>query len=261
MGMGLGTRNMTFSGEELGVFDEEFNTKDVNLKFGTATVVGAEGAYFFNKYIGVGGRLRIKSNPIKGWSQLASDEKSSLLETIKGLKDVELQEWVEGFDIMVESDHITEFAGDLGLYFNFPLSSRFAIGTKALVGRSVIQDLEIRAHAWGKALDFRKIDDVKNAWGNDYDCDWDYMTVSGNNTMKVGTGVSLTYAYKSNFSFKVFLDYDYTKKNYTMEYSPNEFLKKAIVGDENNELYDSKSSTISKKMNSFVLGGAFCVSF
>lgn len=261
MGMGLGTRNMTFSGEELGVFDEEFNTKDVNLKFGTATVVGAEGAYFFNKYIGVGGRLRIKSNPIKGWSQLASDEKSSILETIKGLKDVELQEWVEGFDIMVESDHITEFAGDLGLYFNFPLSSRFAIGTKALVGRSVIQDLEIRAHAWGKALDFRKIDDMKNAWGNDYDCDWDYMTVSGNNTMKVGTGVSLTYAYKSNFSFKVFLDYDYTKKNYTMEYSPNEFLKKAIVGDENNELYDSESSTISKKMNSFVLGGAFCVSF
>ena len=261
MGMGLGTRNMTFSGEELGVFDEEFNTKDVNLKFGTATVVGAEGAYFFNKYIGVGGRLRIKSNPIKGWSQLASDEKSSILETIKGLKDVELQEWVEGFDIMVESDHITEFAGDLGLYFNFPLSSRFAIGTKVLVGRSVIQDLEIRAHAWGKALDFRKIDDMKNAWGNDYDCDWDYMTVSGNNTMKVGTGVSLTYAYKSNFSFKVFLDYDYTKKNYTMEYSPNEFLKKAIVGDENNELYDSKSSTISKKMNSFVLGGAFCVSF
>lgn len=261
MGMGLGTRNMTFSGEELGVFDEEFNTKDVNLKFGTATVVGAEGAYFFNKYIGVGGRLRIKSNPIKGWSQLASDKKSSILETIKGLKDVELQEWVEGFDIMVESDHITEFAGDLGLYFNFPLSSRFAIGTKALVGRSVIQDLEIRAHAWGKALDFRKIDDMKNAWGNDYDCDWDYMTVSGNNTMKVGTGVSLTYAYKSNFSFKVFLDYDYTKKNYTMEYSPNEFLKKAIVGDENNELYDSESSTISKKMNSFVLGGAFCVSF
>ena len=261
MGMGLGTRNMTFSGEELGVFDEEFNTKDVNLKFGTATVVGAEGAYFFNKYIGVGGRLRIKSNPIKGWSQLASDKKSSILETISGLKDVELQEWVEGFDIMVESDHITEFAGDLGLYFNLPLSSRFAIGTKALVGRSVIQDLEIRAHAWGKALDFSKIEDVKNAWGNDYDCDWDYMTVSGNNTMKVGTGVSLTYAYKSNFSFKVFLDYDYTKKNYTMEYSPNEFLKKAIVGDENNELYDSKSSTISKKMNSFVLGGAFSVSF
>ena len=261
MGMGLGTRNMTFSGEELGVFDEEYNTKDVNLKFGTATVVGAEGAYFFNKYIGVGGRLRIKSNPIKGWSQLASDAKSSILETISGLKDVELQEWVEGFDIMVESDHITEFAGDLGLYFNFPLSSRFAIGTKALVGRSVIQDLEIRAHAWGKALDFSKIEDVKNAWGNDYDCDWDYMTVSGNNTMKVGTGVSLTYAYKSNFSFKVFLDYDYTKKNYTMEYSPNEFLKKAIVGDENNELYDSQSSTISKKMNSFVLGGAFCISF
>ncbi|MCI6080749.1 MAG: phosphatase PAP2 family protein [Prevotella sp.] len=261
MGMGLGTRNMTFSGEELGVFDEEYNSKDVNLKFGTATVVGAEGAYFFNKYIGVGGRLRIKSNPIKGWSQIASDEKSSLLETISGLKDVELQEWVEGFDIMVESDHITEFAGDLGLYFNLPLSSRFAIGTKALVGRSVIQDLEIRAHAWGKALDFSKIDDVQNAWGNDYDCDWDYMTVSGNNTMKVGTGVSLTYAYKSNFSFKVFLDYDYTKKNYTMEYSPNEFLKKAIVGDENNELYNAKSSTISKKMNSFVLGGAFSVSF
>ncbi|MGM9699786.1 MAG: hypothetical protein ACI3Y0_14265, partial [Prevotella sp.] len=148
------------------------------------------------------------------------------------------------------------------LYFNIPLSSRFALGTKALVGRSVIQDLEIRGHAWGKSVDLDNSDDDSGIiWGKDYDCDWDYMTVSGNNTMKVGTGISLTYAYKSNFSFKVFCDYDYTKKNYTMDYSPDEFLKKAIVGCENETTFDPKSCTIKKKMNSFVLGGAFCVSF
>lgn len=262
MGMGLGTRNMTFSGQDLEVYDEELNSKDINLKFGTATVVGAEGAYFFNKYIGVGGRLRIKSNPIKGWSQIASNEKNMIKEMLGIFSQADIQQWVEGFDIMVESDHITEFAGDLGLYFNIPLSSRFALGTKALVGRSVIQDLEIRGHAWGKSVDLDNSDDDSGIiWGKDYDCDWDYMTVSGNNTMKVGTGISLTYAYKSNFSFKVFCDYDYTKKNYTMDYSPDEFLKKAIVGCENETTFDPKSCTIKKKMNSFVLGGAFCVSF
>lgn len=272
MGLGFGTRNMTFSGEDLGTYEyvdgesEEGTPIDVNLKFGTATVVGAEGAYFFNKYIGVGGRLRIRSTPIKGWNSFASSEKDEIEEFVGLLKENDLSKWVEGFDISVESDHITEFAADLGVYFNIPLSNRFALGTKALVGRSIIQDLDINAQARGKALDTSKIME-NDPFGDDYDCDWDYMTVSGNNTMKVGTGISLTYAYKSNFSFKVFLDYDYTKKNYTMEYSPNEFLKKAIVGgedlrdSENKNPFDAQSSTISKKMNNFVLGGAFCVSF
>ncbi len=272
MGLGFGTRNMTFSGEDLGTYEyvdgesEEGTPIDVNLKFGTATVVGAEGAYFFNKYIGVGGRLRIRSTPIKGWNSFASSEKDEIEEFVGLLKENDLSKWVEGFDISVENDHITEFAADLGVYFNIPLSNRFALGTKALVGRSIIQDLDINAQARGKALDTSKIME-NDPFGDDYDCDWDYMTVSGNNTMKVGTGISLTYAYKSNFSFKVFLDYDYTKKNYTMEYSPNEFLKKAIVGgedlrdSENKNPFDAQSSTISKKMNNFVLGGAFCVSF
>ena len=76
MGLGLGTRNLVFDGNELGLIadpatdnagDDYENAKysDVNLKFAPATVVGVEGAYFFNKYIGVGGRLRLKSSPIK----------------------------------------------------------------------------------------------------------------------------------------------------------------------------------------------------
>ena len=87
------------------------------------------------------------------------------------------------------------------------------------------------------------------------------MTVSGNNTLKYGTGLSLTYAYKSNFSFKVFCDYDFTRKHYTMEYSPSMFFQDALVGLEEKEMFGVDASTIKKNMNSFVLGGAFCVSF
>lgn len=261
MGMGLGSRNMTFDGEELGVSNQETNNKDVNLKFGTATVVGAEGAYFFNKYIGVGGRLRVKSSPIKGWSLLATNEREYIDNLMNTLNPLVIKEWIQGFDISVESDHITEFAADLGLYFNLPLSNRFALGTKALIGRSIIQDLDINAHAWGRSLDLARSESANPVWGNDYDCDWDYMTVSGNNTLKYGTGLSLTYAYKSNFSFKVFCDYDFTRKHYTMEYSPSMFFQDALVGLEEKEMFGVDSSTIKKNMNSFVLGGAFCVSF
>lgn len=181
-------------------------------------------------------------------------------------------------EMTIESDHITEFAADLGLYFNFPLSSRFAIGTKLLVGRSIIQDLDINARYTGKTVDlydnsgnkienpvFEDIFDETNKLqsGNTYDTSWDYFTVSGNNTMKYGTGISLTYAYKSSFSWRVFVDYDFTRKTYTMTFAPNEYFKYAYpafysVFDGDKSYSEQK---IKKNMNNFVIGGAFCVSF
>lgn len=78
MGIGLGARNLNFSGKDLDFTDNNGNPTDVNLKFGAATVVGAEGAYFFNKYVGIGGRLRVKSSPIKGWNDIANSEREQM---------------------------------------------------------------------------------------------------------------------------------------------------------------------------------------
>ncbi len=276
MGLGLGSRNMTFNGEELGLINDD-NSNAVNLKFAPATVVGVEGAYFFNKYIGVGGRLRVKSSPIKGWSDVTNKERAFFENLLKSDSQDTPKEnqttskgddWVSTADITIESDHITEFTADAGLYFNFPLSRRLALGSKLLIGRSVIQDLDVDAHFAGKVLEGKAKDysDLKTS-DTPYDITWDYLTVSGNNTTKYGTGLSLTYAYKSNFSWKVFVDYDFTRKHYTMEYNPLEFLNVSWPNFYQSQLDDLEvsslktSSTIKKNMNSFVLGCSFTVSF
>lgn len=276
MGLGLGSRCLSFPGKDVDFYSDE-NGENVDLKFGTATVVGAEGAYFFNKYVGIGGRLRVKSSPIKGWSDFASKERTTVEQSIRSImQDQNLPEWYTTHDITIESDHITEFSADLGAYFNIPLSRRWALGTKLLVGRSIMQDLEISAHFAGKMVGFTDagFGYVQDASGKDktYEVKYDYMTVSGNNTMKYGTGISLKYAYKSNFSWKVFCDYDFARKHYTLEYDPYQFLTvsspdltslivTAIQTQYPGFSLDKRVSTIKKNMNSFVLGCAFTVSF
>ncbi len=275
MGIGLGSRNMTFSGIDLDLQEEtehDVISNDVKLKFGAATVVGAEGAYFFNKYIGVGGRLKVRSTPIKGWNNMTSNQRSKVESMYKAYSDA-AEWWIPVHDLTIESDHITEFSANAGLYFNLPLSRRLALGSKLLVGRSVIQDLDVDAHFSGNEL-IRTYEGDKPVAkkGDAFDVTWDYMTVSGNNTMTYGTGLSLTYAYKSNFSWKVFVDYDFTRKRYTMSLDTYKFLEKACL-EEYEEVLDeyqafnkgngssNLSSTIKKNMNNFVIGAAFTVSF
>lgn len=67
------------------------------------------------------------------------------------------------------------------------------------------------------------IKDISDS-GKDYDVEWDYLTVSANNSTKLGTGLSLTYANKKYFSWKVFCDYDYTTKTYTLTYDPDYYI-------------------------------------
>lgn len=274
MGIGLGSKNMDFT--LVDDLEDEPTEEHFNLQFQASTVVGAEAAYFFNKYIGVGGRLRVKSSPIKGWNVLQTQGNSELEEFASDIED----RVIDDYSTTIESDHITEFAVDAGVYFNIPLSERFAIGTKLLAGRSIIQDLDINATVSGnkyalyengnristlEALVNADIDNITYTdTGETYNSSWDYFTLSGNNTMKYGTGISLTYAYKSSFSWKLFFDYDITRKEYTMTIDRYGFMASAIpdLFGTNNILEGmANSSTIKKTMHSFVIGGSFCVSF
>lgn len=273
MGIGLGSKSLTFNGDEIQLDYDLDNKKfrDINLKFAASTVVGAEGAYFFNKYIGVGGRLRVKSTPIKGWDIVASKQGEDLTSFVKIMNNADLGKWISNYNVSIESDHITELAADLGVYFNLPLSHRWALGSKLLVGRSIIQDLDIDGHGNGNVMESMNATEdpvtgyinIIPTFGNPYDITWDYVTVSGNNTMKFGTGLSITYAYKSNFSFKAFVDYDFTRKHYTMTANIGQIIKTAWPSEYNKtpEYYQPTSSSTKKSMHSFVLGGAFCISF
>ena len=279
MGMGFGNKNLDFE-----AVDEDRDP--IKMKFQTATVVQAEGAYFINKYVGIGGRLRVKTSPIKGWESFMGMAENDAEDAMNDLKEMDSDGWFSGTltdmlqtkEFSIESDHLTEFAADAGLYFNLPLSSRFSLGTKFLVGRSIMQELDINARYGGRVMDMNydmtihngevtyiDIIDIKDS-GRDYDVEWDYLTVSANNSTKLGTGLSLTYAYKKNFSWKVFCDYDYTRKDYTLTYDPDYYINFCIpemvgMGQLMGEPVQPNKHTIRKHVNSFVVGASFAVSF
>ena len=85
--------------------------------------------------------------------------------------------------------------------------------------------------------------------------------------MKFGTGISLTYAHKSNFAWKLFLDYDFARKTYTMTYDPDGYVKDAMpsiyqeIIKQDAKALDPETQSIKKNMNNFVLGGSFVVNF
>ena len=256
------------------------------IKFRAATVVDAEGAYFFNKYIGVGGRLRVRAQSAKdfgdftdyaAWEDMYAWE--GLRETYQTLKpedypatSTEIENWVTymnkiGYDTdseanwnanapvtdiygTVKSDHITEFTGSVGVYFNLPLSKHFALGTKALIGRSITQELDIDGHAEGNRKDisytmsldnrpekqivgipFLSVDNLEypNNTGEKWTEDWEYLTIGAKSSTSFGTGISLTYRYKSNFSWRLYCDYDYTRKNFTATYDPFHFMQEGVT--------------------------------
>ena len=272
MGIGLGNKNLTLPGFNFGIQlpddDPDYDgadTPSLKLKFRSATAVGVEGAYFFNPYIGIGARLRVKSTPINGWSQFTNIERESLKDIAD---DPDFQNAIQYFDLEIESDHITEFAADAGLYFSLPLSSRLAIGSKLLVGRSIMDDIEVTAKFLGNKVDY----DGDGNFFTDEDIvaykEWDYIDVHASNSMKFGTGLSLTWAYKNSFSWRVFCDYDYSHKTYTATYAPFLYLEdfcprlrdELIEATKWDPVQEFKSSA-SKHLHQWVLGGALCISF
>ena len=280
MGVGLGSKDLEFEsgGETLGI------------KFRAATVVDAEGAYFFNKYVGVGGRLRVRAQSAKDFGDFANDvgvedfyawqslqplyqsafpgdylpgtTQAEMLENeFNYLSKVGYQfESESAFNDnapvtdcygIVKSDHITEFTGSVGVYFNLPLSSRFSLGTKALVGRSITQELDIDGHAEGNKKDISytmvldnrpgykmpngdptlSVQDLQypNNTGEKWSDDWEYLTVGAKASTSFGTGISLTYRYKSNFSWRFYCDYDYTRKDFTAKYDRYHFMQNSMT--------------------------------
>jgi membrane-associated phospholipid phosphatase len=314
MGLGLGSKDIDFGYSGLQnkeMYDENLYDLDAEdrVRFRAATVVDAEGAYFFNKYVGVGGRFRVRAMSAKSFGQYAnitSEDNDDAWEYLIGspfekaraiepeqepLNTAAVQQngaAVTRMGGIVQSDHLTEFTASAGLYLNLPLNKHFSLGTKFLIGRSINQDLEIDGYADGyvKDADYGMVvvnndltymlieqpHGVQNADGSykTYSTEWDYLTIGANNSTSLGTGLSLTYRYKSNFSWRLYVDYDYTKKTYTMTVNPYEYMKTAIGENLYGLISNPKTSDYyavlnpivykkTKKMNYVTLGLSFLV--
>jgi membrane-associated phospholipid phosphatase len=282
MGVGLGNKDIGFV--EGDIQNKEYYGPDLlaedpdeevdEIEFRSSTVVDAEGAYFFNKYVGVGGRLRVRAMSAKsfgqytdladlmgylGWLSISdvytkysvNKDMDTYIDRL-GMTDLDNPNMalapVTEIGGVVRSDHMAEFTGSVGLYFNLPLSKHFSLGTKALIGRSITQELDIDGYAKGNVKDIDYEITIKNGdipkdatgqynanicypenTGETYDTTWDFVTLGADNSTSWGTGLSLTYRYKSNFSWKIFFDYDYTKKTYTLKYDPYHFLQNGLT--------------------------------
>lgn len=260
---------------------KDYDHQEVNrLVLGRSTTVGFEGAYFFNTHFGVGGRLRLNSIPVNNWPAFT---KNALSETIINYPDV--KEIIHEYTLSVGSDHLSEFTADAGIYLNWPLTPRLAIGSKLLLGRSYMRGIDINAHAKGKKVNIDVI--YKEGEQQDptyylfpagnpnstnpddfYDTTWDLLTVNANKTYHVSTGVSCTFAYKSLYSFRLFADLDYTRKTFSINYAPMLFLNKAVnelnVNDapvNPTDFFQTATSQTKKHLLTPTVGAAFCISF
>lgn len=313
MGVGLGGKSIDFGLNDLQnkeryqalLNDVDMDGEDERIEFRAATVVDAEGAYFFNKYIGVGGRLRVRAMSAKSFGQYSdiatanpSDDWAGLLGTVYNEAGQELDmnaAQVGGAPVTkmygtVKSDHLAEFTGSVGLYFNLPITPRLSLGTKLLIGRSFTQELDVEGHAEGnvKNVDYGlyikngkiyedaefgryfALDDPKGT-GETYSTDWDYVTLGAKSSTTYSTGISLTYRYKSNFSWRIYCDYDYSEKDFTLTGDPYNYMKSALSKNTydlvNNSLVSPYGALLdpivykkTKKMNFFTLGLSFMVS-
>ena len=333
MGVGIGHKDIDFVATD--VVDRELYNQALleqddskeQIQFRAATVVDAEGAYFFNKYVGVGGRFRVRAMSAKSFGQYAEgldeaaylgwlgmvDAYDKLFPNDHNTDAIDISDDPEnpfpylynymrniGFhtangdfnpnapvtDIygIVKSDHLTEFTASLGLYFNIPLSKRFSIGTKALIGRSFTQELDIDGYAEGYKMDINYLMTMKPVNGQSvidlpsleypknlgerWTDEWDYLTLGASSSTSYGTGISLTYKYKSNFSWRLFCDYDYTKKEFTLKHDPLHFMQKGLtsaaydlmrVASEVHSYLVPVEYKKTKKMNYFTLGLSFLV--
>ena len=276
MGIGLGNKNLTlptfqFESEHLEGDEKDVTDGPLKLQFRAATAVGVEGAWFFCPYVGIGGRLRVKTTPIKGWNLFKEGQNTYVNEQIEDVPVI--QDAIDFVNVDIESDHITEFAADAGLYFSLPLSTRFALGTKLLVGRSIMDDIDVNATFYGTRIivnpNYGTAEDAPMFINSDLDVigKCDYANVHASNSTKFGTGLSLTWAYKNSFSWRLFCDYDYTSKTYTAYYSPflflNEFAPEMVerMKSVGFDITQTIISSAHKHLHQWVLGGALCISF
>lgn len=317
MGVGVGAKDVSFGVDDM-IDIDRFSPADIAaaraaeseegkeiIEFRHATVVDGEGAYFFNKYIGVGGRLRVRAMSAKSFDRYADLEtmagnswdawdvfykNNGKPQTTESYDKWSLAMWgedlengpIKDMNAIVESDHLTEFSASVGLYLNLPLSKHFSLGTKFLIGRSFMQEMDIDGVVNGKVKDMNYQMTASSTNGvlqktmtiedpttkGDYDYTWDYLTLGADNSTTWGTGLSLTYRYKSNFSWKVFVDYDYSKKDFTLKYDPLGYMRHALTTnsyllaqniEELSPYLTAEEYKRTKKMNYFTLGLSFMV--
>lgn len=253
--------------------DKVEENKDVstpsNIRFylGTGSAVRVEGAYFFNKYIGVGGSLRAISVPTTTKVDFSNSAKYHYNEKLNMLNS--LQRNVEF--IGVESGHANIFEYKGGVYFSYPLTSRIRLGANVSVGQRFMADFSANAilkvntsnlktgalqtpisttsffqTQSSKDAFLHQLNDIHN---NNDNYRYNFIVIKANPAMVMGSGLSCSWAHSTNMAFRVMLNYDHSISHY--RYIINDRWRTDVVGkiEKVTTYYQSKM-----KIGTFSLG-------
>lgn len=300
MGVGLRPGTIEFTYE-----DASFANDFIDL--GTSTSFGVEGAYFINKYLGFGGMMRMTTTPAKALNITEADKQGiSQLNNMLGKYTYRTDDGKDAllpgmYSIYIKDNNFTDLSVDLGVYGNLPLGSKFSLGAKLLVGTRFSEGITYSARNGRPKVADYSITDSKGVsypiyWFEDSDGnqfmsneilkpgvtstynfvlenatdEYDLIKVKGSDAFNFVTGISCTWYYKSNFAWKVFLDFDSAKNKYT--YIGNYFSEKAkeIIAKSDfakdypqawNDISNAYYGHASKVMNLLTFGGSFTVTF
>lgn len=204
------------------------------IKIGTGTTVSGEAAYFINKFVGVGARARITTAPVTGEGLYAYTEEDGML--LRNKKSASVSEVWSLVDISA------------GLYLALPFSAKQNIGIKALYGRRFFGSLNLIA-AWGQHYINTNTNETVavTMYG-------DAMKIDSSNSDNFTVGLHYTYAMNSGMAISAFVDYDYSKPTFDVEYSPyhNDLLLMATKHSKFN---------FKNKINSLTMGVAMSLIF
>lgn len=207
----------------------------LRLRLGTSSSVKAEGAYFLNRYFGIGGSLRATVIPLTATVDLTKGFRYNLNKNNPGsIGDQRFARFVG-----VESNHIGMFDYSGGAYFSYPFNNRLRFGTKLLIGRRLttaynvdaLLDVDVPAmRSFIQSLDpsdkryFASPEDKEEflntmkSWGDGRNMhNNNFLSIKANRAIVYETGLSLTWAYKGGMALMLSMDYDYANPKYVYE--------------------------------------------
>ncbi|MBQ0073086.1 MAG: phosphatase PAP2 family protein [Prevotella sp.] len=203
---------------------------DPTVKIGVGTTVAAEGAYFINKYVGVGVRGRITTAPayVNGLSCYNSEMK------------------------LLPSNSITDTWSlvdiNAGVYGAWPITPRHNVGAKVMYGRRFYGALDMQA-AYDVNYQNVNTGEVANAvmYG-------DNLYISRTNSDDLAVGLSYTYSLNNGVAVSAFADYDFSKPTFDVEYTPYHV-------DTYKMAKTASNFSFKQKINSFTIGASMTVLF
>lgn len=260
MGIGLHSNKLVFDEYADGYtgkipLGEYSNT----LELGTSTSVGIEGAYFLNKYIGVGGMARVTTTPVKGLDMTDTD--FEYIDASNAMVKEFNQDYALNLPylntVTVDNENLLDISFDAGVYGNLPITDRFSLGAKVLIGARLSKGFTYEAtmrDANGQIL-MEPMKDGEDPQARTFK----FIDVDGNNSFNYVLGISATYKYKQNFAWKVFVDYDSSKNKYNLynRFRPDDILlANALPPSLINYSYYA-----SKHLAFWTIGAAFTITF